>query len=124
MAFSNSDLNKLKGPLDGLLTEITTYKKDGEPPLVAPACTIGVTQKDKTVYLNTKGVTNLNTNEPSTNDHVYALFSCTKSMTVMAALILYERGQLDLDAPVSKYFPEISTVGYLNQELLIKKRVS
>ena len=121
MTFSKSNINKLQGRLDGVLTEVTTLNPDAEPPLVAPACTIGVTEKDKTVYLNTKGVTNLNTKEPSTNDHLYAMFSCTKSMTVMGALILYERGLLDLDAPVSKYFPEISTIGVLEPEIVDKK---
>ncbi|KAI5952052.1 hypothetical protein CANMA_005131 [Candida margitis] len=121
MKFFSRDLDKLKGPLDGILTEVTTFNQGVDPPLVAPSCTIGLTQKDKTVYLNTKGVTNLNTKEPATNDHLYALFSCTKSMTVMGALILYERGQLDLDAPVSKYIPEISSVGVLEPGIIDKK---
>ncbi|CAK9441069.1 uncharacterized protein LODBEIA_P49380 [Lodderomyces beijingensis] len=121
MKFSESVVKSLSGKLDKLLDEVVAHDAGKEPAIIAPACTMGVTDVQHTVYLNTKGVTNLNQPEPATNEHQYALFSCTKSMTVMAALILYERGQLSLDAPVSRYFPEFASIGLLEAGVVDRK---
>lgn len=51
------------------------------------------------------------TDEPGT---IYKIFSMTKPITAIAAMILYERGMLDLYEPVSKYLPafkEMKVVG-------------
>jgi methyl acetate hydrolase len=48
---------------------------------------------------------------PMTEDTVFALFSCTKALTVTAALRLVEDGRLDLDAPARLYLPEIGEMG-------------
>src|ERR1700722_3572962 len=48
---------------------------------------------------------------PMTEDTVFALFSCTKALTVTAALRLVEDGRLDLDAPARLYLPEIGEIG-------------
>src|SRR5262249_20360765 len=39
------------------------------------------------------------------------VFSTTKSMTSLAALVLVDRGELDLDASVAKYWPEFAANG-------------
>jgi CubicO group peptidase (beta-lactamase class C family) len=39
------------------------------------------------------------------------VFSTTKAMTSLAALVLVDRGELDLDAPVARYWPEFATRG-------------
>ena len=39
------------------------------------------------------------------------LYSTTKTMTALCALILVDRGQLDLDAPVARYWPEFAQAG-------------
>src|SRR5260370_6267908 len=39
------------------------------------------------------------------------IFSTTKAMTALAALVLVDRGDLDLDAPVAKYWPEFAARG-------------
>jgi CubicO group peptidase (beta-lactamase class C family) len=38
-------------------------------------------------------------------------FSSTKTMTALCALLLADRGQLDLDAPVAEYWPEFAAGG-------------
>ena len=38
-------------------------------------------------------------------------FSSTKTMTALCALVLADRGQLDLDAPVAEYWPEFAAAG-------------
>ena len=39
------------------------------------------------------------------------VFSTTKTMTALAALVLVDRGELDLDATVAKYWPEFAANG-------------
>ena len=43
---------------------------------------------------------------PARPESVYRLASVSKPMTAVAVLHLYERGQIDLDAPVWRYCPE------------------
>jgi CubicO group peptidase (beta-lactamase class C family) len=44
-------------------------------------------------------------------DTITCVFSTTKTMIALAALVLVERGQLDLDAPVARYWPEFGAAG-------------
>lgn len=48
---------------------------------------------------------------PWERDTIVNVFSTTKVMTTICALILIDRGQLDLDAPVAKYWPEFAKAG-------------
>ncbi|GAA1406379.1 serine hydrolase domain-containing protein [Kitasatospora putterlickiae] len=49
--------------------------------------------------------------EPWTADTAQVLRSVTKGLTATTALLLAERGQLDLDAPVVSYWPEFAAAG-------------
>jgi CubicO group peptidase (beta-lactamase class C family) len=50
-------------------------------------------------------------NRPWERDTLVNVFSVTKTMTALCALILVDRGQLDPDAPVARYWPEFETAG-------------
>ncbi len=52
--------------------------------------------------------------EPWEEDTIVCMMSVGKSMATLCALILVERGQLDLAAPVSKYWPEFGQAGKEN----------
>ncbi len=45
---------------------------------------------------------------PVTENTIFHMYSMTKVMTVVCALMLWENGLLDLDAPVGEYIPEYS----------------
>lgn len=49
--------------------------------------------------------------KPWEKDTITNVWSSTKTVTTLAALILVDRGLLDLDAPVSKYWPEFAQNG-------------
>lgn len=49
--------------------------------------------------------------QPWKRDTVAAVFSSTKGATAMCAHLLVARGQLDLDAPVTRYWPEFGANG-------------
>ena len=44
-------------------------------------------------------------------DTIVNVFSVTKTMTALCALILVDRGLLDPDAPVARYWPEFASAG-------------
>jgi CubicO group peptidase (beta-lactamase class C family) len=44
-------------------------------------------------------------------DTITSVWSTTKTMTALCALILADRGDIDLDAPVAKYWPEFAAAG-------------
>jgi CubicO group peptidase (beta-lactamase class C family) len=48
---------------------------------------------------------------PWQRDTIVNVFSTTKTMTALCALILADRGELDLHAPVSRYWPEFAQAG-------------
>ncbi|MFE7856791.1 serine hydrolase domain-containing protein [Streptomyces sp. NPDC057403] len=48
---------------------------------------------------------------PWQRDTLVGVYSVTKTMTALCALILADRGELDLDAPVARYWPEFAAFG-------------
>src|SRR5205823_8720320 len=48
---------------------------------------------------------------PWTRDTIVNVFSTTKAMTALCAHLLVDRGLLDLDAPVARYWPEFAQAG-------------
>jgi CubicO group peptidase (beta-lactamase class C family) len=48
---------------------------------------------------------------PWEKDTIVNNFSTTKTMTSLAAMMLVDRGEIDLDAPVAKYWPEFGASG-------------
>jgi CubicO group peptidase (beta-lactamase class C family) len=48
---------------------------------------------------------------PWQRDTIVNVWSTTKTMTSLAALVLVDRGQLDVNAPVSRYWPEFAQNG-------------
>jgi CubicO group peptidase (beta-lactamase class C family) len=48
---------------------------------------------------------------PWERETIVHTFSSTKTMTALCALILADRGEIDFDAPVAKYWPEFAAAG-------------
>jgi CubicO group peptidase (beta-lactamase class C family) len=59
---------------------------------------------------------------PWTDDTITNVWSTTKTVTSLAALMLVERGQLDVDAPVARYWPEFAAAG--KQDVLVRHLMS
>ena len=57
------------------------------------------------------GVADRETNRPWDRDTVVAVASTTKGAAAICAHLLAQRGQLDLDAPVIRYWPEFGAAG-------------
>lgn len=57
------------------------------------------------------GVASQEDQTPWARDTISIVFSCTKAATALCAHMLASRGQLDVDAPVAKYWPEFAAAG-------------
>ncbi|MFC7308448.1 serine hydrolase domain-containing protein [Streptomyces monticola] len=57
------------------------------------------------------GVADPDTGRPWQRDTLQLVYSATKGATASAAHLLVQRGELDLDAPVAKYWPEFAANG-------------
>src|SRR3954467_13230764 len=49
--------------------------------------------------------------QPWQKDTIVNVYSTTKTMAALTALLLADRGLLDLDAPVARYWPEFAANG-------------
>lgn len=67
----------------------------------------GITNEKETVYLGALGVEDAHKQTPMRKDTVFNMWSTTKAITSTAILQLYEKGLVELDVPVKKYYPEI-----------------
>jgi serine beta-lactamase-like protein LACTB, mitochondrial len=70
-----------------------------------PGLSVAVVEDHHLVWSKGFGVANLEDNVPATSQTLYRLASVSKPLTATAAMQLWERGKLDLDAPIQKYCP-------------------
>ena len=84
----------------------TNFARHGE---VGAAVTVIV--DGKTVVDIWGGLADRASERPWTRDTMAIIFSCTKAATALCAHMLIARGQLDLDAPAARYWPEFAAAG-------------
>ncbi len=71
-----------------------------------PGNTASVYLKGKEVFRYSSGYANLEEKIPMTGDELLNIYSCSKAVTVTAALQLYEKGFFLLDDPLYDFLPE------------------
>ena len=67
-----------------------------------------VQHRGKQAYFKSFGKIDVTTGEPMTPDAIFRIFSMTKPITSVAAMLLVDDGKLKLDDPVSKYIPSFA----------------
>ena len=67
-----------------------------------------VARRGKVAYYEAYGVQNPNTKQPMARDSIFRIYSMTKPLTSVAAMILVEEGRIRLSDPVSLYLPELA----------------
>lgn len=65
----------------------------------------GVADHDGVIYRGVSGYADLRGRQPLREDAIFRIYSMTKPVTSVAALMLVEEGKLSLDDPVAKYLP-------------------
>lgn len=69
-----------------------------------------VARRGQLGYLKAVGVQDLASKTPMTERSLFRIYSMTKAITAVAAMMLHDEGRFRLDDPVSKYLPEFAAV--------------
>jgi CubicO group peptidase (beta-lactamase class C family) len=75
-----------------------------------PGAVIAIARRGKLVALDAYGWRDKEAGAAMTTDTIFNIASMTKPMTAVAALMLYERGSILIDDPLSKYFPKFANM--------------
>src|SRR5450432_4235470 len=94
--------DRLVGVGDYIRNEIATGK--------IPGAILLIQHHGQPVYLENFGARDVATGLPMTADTIFRLYSMSKPITSVAAMMLVEQGKLSLDDPVSKYIAAFADV--------------
>jgi CubicO group peptidase (beta-lactamase class C family) len=75
-----------------------------------PGAILLIQQHGRPVYFENFGVRDVESRAPMTADSIFRLYSMSKPITSVAAMMLVEEGKLAPDDPVSKYIPAFADV--------------
>ena len=70
-----------------------------------PGLLVAVVRDDCLVWFESCGLRDVEQARPVEPDTIYRIYSMTKPITTVAALMLYEEGRFQLDDPVAKFIP-------------------
>ena len=91
---------------DLMQTEVTENRVPGAVVLVA--------RKGKIVYADAVGFQDKPSAKPMTRDAIFRAYSMTKPMVSVLTMMLVEEGRLQLNDPVSKFFPSMAKMSVLS----------
>jgi CubicO group peptidase (beta-lactamase class C family) len=97
--FSRAGLQRVG---DYLRNEVATGK--------IPGAIVLIQRHGQPVYFEKFGVRDVESRHPMTDDTIFRLYSMSKPITSVAAMMLVEDGKLALDDPLSKYIPAFADV--------------
>lgn len=86
-------------------SEVDRYIRENYKKHNIPGCDIIIKQRDKILFREQYGYSDIENKIPTSANERYALYSCTKPMTVAGAMRLVEQGKLELERPVCDYLP-------------------
>ena len=91
---------------------LTCYLDSLEATYGIPAVDCKITKGYETIYRHSVGFANEEKTRPVSATDLYYVYSCTKVITVTAAMQLCEQGKLSLNDRVDAYLPEFSELAY------------
>jgi CubicO group peptidase (beta-lactamase class C family) len=94
---------------------------------VYPSLSVAIVRDDEIVYLRSFGFEDIEASRQATPQTQYHVASVTKAFTASLAVILHDRGVIDLDQPAVKYLPDdvsISTTPELGATITLRQLAS
>jgi len=89
------------------LQRITDMLKADVDKRMIPGAVVLVARHGKIAYFETVGVRDPATKVPMTKDSIFRIYSMSKPITSVSAMMLWEDGRFNLSEPVSKYIPQM-----------------
>lgn len=77
---------------------------------------VGVARDGRIAYLESVGIQDVATRLPMSEHSLFRVYSMTKAVTAVAAMMLEEEGRFELSDPVSRYLPVFDEVRVLNAD--------
>jgi CubicO group peptidase (beta-lactamase class C family) len=90
------------------LDRVSDYLRDQVAQGKIPGAILLIKQHGKEIYHESFGVRDVATQLSMTDDTIFRLFSMTKPITSVVAMMLTEEGKFRLDDPVAKYIPSFA----------------
>ncbi|HVY09216.1 MAG TPA: serine hydrolase domain-containing protein [Mycobacteriales bacterium] len=81
-----------------------TYVDDGR----LPGWQITISRRGEIAHLSSYGQADIEAGRPVETDTIWRIYSMTKPITSVAAMMLYEEGAFELTDPISKWIPEFA----------------
>lgn len=96
------DVGMTSAGLAALRAELNRLVADGE----FPGVTAMVARRGKLVFAHAAGLLDVQTGAEARLDSLLRIYSMTKPVTSVAAMMLVEEGKLGLDDPLARFFPK------------------
>jgi CubicO group peptidase (beta-lactamase class C family) len=96
--------------LDRIGRHFTRYVNDGK----LPGWLITVNRRGRLAYVARHGSRDLEAGRPAETDTLWRIYSMTKPITSVAAMMLFEEGAFELTDPVSSFIPSFGAVRVFN----------
>ena len=87
------------------------YVDDG----LLPGWLLAVTRAGRVVHVSTRGQRDVEADLPVELDTIFRIYSMTKPVTSVAAMLLYEEGAFELKDPVSRFIPSFEDMRVYRQ---------
>jgi len=73
-----------------------------------PGISVAIARRDRLAFFETYGASDVERGVPLAAETIFRIYSMTKPITTVAALMLYEEGRFQLDDPLADYLPEFA----------------
>lgn len=90
------------------LARISTWMRDYVDSGKLPCAQVLVSRQGQLAFKDHYGLADIESKAALEEDSLYRIYSMTKPVTMVAILMLYERGLFQLDDPIERYLPEFS----------------
>lgn len=73
-----------------------------------PGWQLVVTRNGRVAHTSVGGYSDIEAGRPVAQDTLFRIYSMTKPITSLAAMVLYEQGEFELSTPVSRFLPQFA----------------
>jgi CubicO group peptidase (beta-lactamase class C family) len=92
------------------LVHVRDYMRNEVASGKIPGAVLLIQRHGQPILLGNFGVLDVDSKRPMTSDAIFRLYSMSKPVTSVAAMMLVDDGKLSLDDPLSKYIPAFASV--------------
>lgn len=93
--------------MSDLVTQLDRILRSAQKERRIPSVSAAVFRDGEVIWSDALGLADVEAGEKTTPEHAYRIGSITKTFTAVCVMQLRDAGQVDLDAPLRSYIPEV-----------------